>query len=264
LRSAGVVPDTFLAEYGPRQYEVTVLPQPALTAADHAVITREMARAAAHHLGHRVIFSPKPDPELVGNGVHIHMSLVDAAGRPATHAPGEPMDLSKPAQHFFAGVLHHMPAICAVTAPSPVSYLRLVPNAWAPTMIDLVRQDRGATLRICPTFAASTPSELARQFHVEFRATDASASPYLALGAVIFAGVDGIRRNLPLPRPPGRPEHLPHSLPEALDQLAANEIVAGWFGPTHFDAYMRFKRVEAEKVAGLSPGELCARYAEVY
>src|ERR1700757_5190841 len=130
LRSAGVVPDTFLAEYGPRQYEVTVMPQPALTAADHAVITREMARAAAHRLGHRVIFSPKADPELVGNGVHIHMSLIDMAGGSATHMPGEPMDLSEPAQHFFAGVLHHMPAICAVTAPSPVSYLRLVPNAW--------------------------------------------------------------------------------------------------------------------------------------
>ena len=154
LRVAGVIPDTFLAEYGPRQFEVTVMPQPALTAADHAVITREMARAAAHRLGHRVIFSPKPDPDLVGNGVHIHMSLVDAAGRPATYGPGEPMDLSKPAQHFFAGVLHHMPAICAITAPSPVSYLRLVPNAWAPTVIDLVRQDRGASLRICPVFAA--------------------------------------------------------------------------------------------------------------
>ena len=115
LRAAGVVPDTFLAEYGPRQFEVTVMPQPPLTAADHAVITREMARAAAHRLGHRVIFSPKPDPDLVGNGVHIHMSLVDAAGRPATHSPGETMDLSKPAQHFLAGVLHHMSAICAIT-----------------------------------------------------------------------------------------------------------------------------------------------------
>ena len=187
------------------------MPQPALTAADHAVITREMARATAHRLGHRVIFSPKPDPELVGNGVHIHMSLVDAAGRPATHAPGEPMELSKPAQHFCAGVLHHMPAICAITAPSPVSYLRLTPNAWAPTVIDLVRQDRGATLRICPTFAAATPTEVTRQFHVEFRATDAAASPYLALGAVIFAGVDGIRRGLDIAdiRPAGAPAPLP-------------------------------------------------------
>jgi glutamine synthetase len=221
-----------------------------------------MARAAAQRLGHRVIFSPKPDPEVVGSGVHIHMSLVDTAGRPATYAPGGPMELSKPAQHFFAGVLHHMPAISAITAPSPVSYLRLVPNAWAPTMIDLVSQDRGACLRICPTFAAATQAELARQFHVEFRSTDAAASPYLALGAVIFAGADGIRREQPLPA--GPPPALPHSLPEALDRLAASKTVAGWFGPTHFDAYMRFKRVEAEKVAGLSPAELCARYAEVY
>jgi glutamine synthetase len=262
LRAAGVVPDTFLAEYGARQYEVTVMPQPELTAADHAVITREMARAAAHRLGHHVIFSPKPDPDLVGNGVHIHMSLSDMAGRPATYAAGEPMDLAGPAHHFFAGVLHHMPAICAITAPSPVSYLRLTPNAWAPTLIDLVRQDRGAALRICPTFAAATAAEMARQFHIEFRVTDAAASPYLALGAVLFAGVDGVRRKLPLPSAP--PRALPRSLPEALDRLAASETVAGWFGPTHFDAYLRFKRVEAEKVAQLSPAELCARYAEVY
>ena len=143
------------------------------------------------------------------------MSLVDAAGRPATHAPGQPMDLSKPAQQFFAGVLHHMPSICAITAPSPVSYLRLVPNAWAPTVIDLVRQDRGASLRICPVFAAATPDEVTRQFHVEFRVTDASASPYLALGAVIFAGADGIRRALPLAATGSTPASLPRSLPDA-------------------------------------------------
>ena len=153
LRTAGPVPDSFLAEYGPRQFEVTVAPQPALTAADHAVITREMARAVADRLGHRVTFSPKPDPDRVGNGVHIHMSLWGGADRPATYMPGETMDLSPPAQHFFAGVLHHMPAICAVSAPSPVSYLRLVPNAWAPTLVDLVRQDRGPSLRVCPVFA---------------------------------------------------------------------------------------------------------------
>src|SRR5262249_18021228 len=144
LRAAGTTPDTFLAEYGARQFEVTVMPQPALIAADHAVITREIARATAHRLGHRASFSPKPHPAGVGNGVHIHMSLWDQSGRPVTQAPGEAMDLATPAQHFCAGVLDHMPAICAVTAPSPVSYLRLVPNRWAPTLIDLMRQDRGA------------------------------------------------------------------------------------------------------------------------
>jgi len=264
LRAAGPVPDSFLPEYGPRQFEVTVAPQQALTAADHAVITREMARAAAHRLGHRVIFSPKPDPDLVGNGVHIHMSLWDGEDRPATRAAGEKMDLSKPAQHFFAGVLHHMPTICAITAPSPVSYLRLTPNAWAPTVIDLVRQDRGASLRICPVFAAANADETARQFNIEFRVCDTSASPYLALGAVMFAGVDGIRRALPLPETGTAPPSLPSSLDQALDMFAGSELVAQWFGSVHHDAYLRFKRVEAEKVAALSPAALCAHYAEIY
>jgi len=264
LRAAGPVPDSFLPEYGPRQFEVTVAPQPALTAADHAVITREMARAAAYRLGHRVIFSPKPDPDLVGNGVHIHMSLWDGADRPATYAAGEMMDLSKLAQHFCAGILHHMPAICALTAPSPVSYLRLTPNAWAPTLIDLVRQDRGASLRICPVFAAASAEDTARQFNIEFRACDASASPYLALGAVIFAGVDGLRRALPLPAEGTTAPSLPSSLDQALDLFAASDAAAHWFGPIHRDAYLRYKRVEADKVASLSPAERCAHYAEIY
>ena len=140
------------------------------------------------------------------------------------------MDLSKPAQHFLAGVLHHMPAICAVTAPSPVSYLRLTPNAWAPTVIDLVRQDRGASLRICPVFAATTAEETARQFHVEFRVTDAAASPYLALGAVIFAGVEGIRRRLPLPS--GSPRRCPAPCPKrSTGWLPARRWAAGSVRP---------------------------------
>ncbi|MBV9252569.1 MAG: glutamine synthetase, partial [Acetobacteraceae bacterium] len=87
LRQAGVTPDSFLAEYGNRQFEVTVAPAPALTAADHAVVTREMARAAAYRLGHRAIFSPMPIPEGVGNGAHIHLSLRDAADTPIAYDP---------------------------------------------------------------------------------------------------------------------------------------------------------------------------------
>jgi glutamine synthetase len=262
LRAAGVGLDTFLAEYGARQFEATVAPAPALTAADHAVITREMARAAAFRLGHRVSFTPKPDPEGVGNGVHIHFSLWDAAGRPMTHAPEDALELTPAARHFCAGILYHLPAICAVTAPAPVSYLRLVPNRWAPTLIDLVRQDRGACLRICPVFAAANAQDRARQFHLEFRAADAAASPYLALGALIFAGADGIRRELPLPEPPPRP--LPRTLAAALDGLVESEAAQRWLGSTHMDAYLRFKRVEAEKAAGLSEADLCAHYCEIY
>lgn len=263
MRAAGVVPDSFLAEYGARQFEVTVAPQPALTAADHGVITREMARAAAFRHGHRASFSPMPHPAGVGNGVHIHMSLWDKAGAPVTHATDARFGLSQAAQHFCAGVLHHLPAICAITAPSPVSYLRLTPNRWAPTLIDIVRQDRGAALRVCPVFSAAA-GDLAGQFNVEFRVCDGSASPYLALGAVMFAGADGLKRKLGLPASADTPEQLPHSLTNALNNMAASAAVQQWFGPVFLEAYLRHKRSEAQHVAEWAADELCARYFEVY
>jgi len=264
LRAAGVRPDSFLAEYGTRQFEVTVAPADALVAADQAVITREMARAAAHRHGFRACFSPMPEASGVGNGVHIHMSLQDASGEPITHDAAGRMGLSMTAQHFCAGVLHHLPAICAITAPSPVSYLRLTPNRWAPTLIDIVQQDRGAALRVCPTFAAADPADVARQFNIEFRVCDAAASPYLALGAVIFAGADGLQHKLGLPPSADRAEQLPHSLGQALDMMAASKAVAGWLGPVFLEAYLRHKRSEVKHVAEWAVNELCSRYAEVY
>jgi glutamine synthetase len=261
IRAASAKPDSFLAEYGPRQYEVTVAPETALRAADQGVIAREMARGAAFRLGHRAIFSPMPVADGAGNGVHIHFSLHEAQGAPATYDPQGPFGLSAAATHFAAGVLHHMAAISAITAPSPVSYLRLTPNRWAPTVANIESQDRGAALRVCPVFEAADEKQRAAQFNLEFRVCDAAASPYMALGALILAGADGLARHLALPdtSPP-----LPHSLGEALDIMAASEAVKSWFGPTFFEAYLRHKRSELAFVAALSPPDLCARYAEVY
>lgn len=264
LRTAGVTPDTFLPEYGGRQFEVTVAPQPALIAADQAVITREMARATAHRLGHRAIFAPMLASDGVGNGVHIHMSLQDASGAPVTWDPAGPMGLSSVAQHFAAGVLHHMPALCGITAPSPVSYLRLTPNRWAPTMADIVRQDRGSALRVCPVFAPVDVAETAAQFNIEFRVSDGAASPCMALGAVLFAGADGLRRGLALPAAHVKPPALPGSLAVALREMEHSSAVQDWFGPVFLDAYLRHKRAELAYTSEFSVSELCHRYAEVY
>jgi glutamine synthetase len=264
LRDAGLTPDSFLAEYGPRQFEVTVGPERALRAADAAVITRELARGAAFRLGHRTSFSPMPVADGVGNGVHIHFSLRDASGAPATYAADHPLGLSGAAAQFAAGVLAHLPAIAAITAPSPVSYLRLTPNRWAPTKIDIVKQDRGAALRVCPVFAASKKKGIAKAFNLEFRVCDGAASPYLALGALLFAGADGIARKLSLPKPGKIAKPLPRSLTQALDYMERSEAVRRWFGPVFLEAYLRHKRSELAHVAGLDPAELCARYAEIY
>jgi len=261
IRASDARPDSFLAEYGPRQYEMTVAPEKALAAADQAVVSREMARGAAFRLENRAIFSPMPVADGAGNGVHIHFSLHDASGASVTYDANGKLGLSAQAAQFAAGVLHHLPAISAITAPSPVSYLRLTPNRWAPTVADIKAQDRGAVLRVCPVFAVHDEQEKAAQFNLEFRVCDAAASPYMALGALIFAGADGLARNLSLPdaAPP-----LPHSLGEALDIMEANDTVKGWFGPVFFEAYLRHKRSEVAYVADLSPEDLCARYAEIY
>jgi glutamine synthetase len=223
-----------------------------------------MARATAHRLGHRAMFSPMPTADGVGNGVHIHMSLREATGRQVTYDPAGPLGLGAAAQQFCAGVLQHLPAIAAITAPSPVSYLRLTPNRWAPTMVDILQQDRGAALRVCPVFGTAEPDEIARQFNFEFRVCDGAASPYMALGAVLFAGADGLRRKLSLPGPQASPRALPHSLGEGLKAMEASDAVRGWFGPVFLEAYVRHKRSELAYTDEFAVTDLCHRYAEIY
>jgi glutamine synthetase len=185
--------------------------------------------------------------------------------------------LSELGQHFVAGIMHYLPALAAITAPAVASYFRLTPNRWAPTWANLGRQDRGAGVRICPVFAPAA-EDPARQFNVEYRVADAAASPYLALGAIVYAGLDGIREKRLLSPPPTsdfwemsdaeregagvRP--LPHSLDQALDNLATTDVARDWFGELFFDVYLCFKRAERRAIESLSAAEICARYADVY
>lgn len=261
MRRAGIEPDSFLAEYGPRQYEVTVGPAMGLQAADHAVVVRELARAIAAKLGHRAILAPMLHPDGTGNGTHIHWSLQDAAGQPATHDGARPHGLSLVAEQFTAGILYHMPALVALTAPSASSYYRLRPGRWAPTLADFGVQDRGVSLRVCPVYAGA-PESVARQFNVEYRVADAAASPYIALGALVHAGLDGIRTGRSLAETPSAP--LPASLAEALDLLEASEAARSWLGPLLHDIYLRAKRAELKALDGLDDAEICERYAAIY
>lgn len=277
IRQAGAVPDSFLPEYGPRQFEVTVAPAEGLRAADEAVIVREMARAVAWRLGERAIFAPMLEPQGIGNGTHIHFSLCDDAGSSIMHDAAAAFGLGEYAQHFAAGILHHMPALAAVTAPSAASYFRLTPNRWAPTWTNLGYRDRGASLRICPVFAPGSEVDAAAQFHLEYRVCDATASPYMALGALVWAGLDGVRRKLALP-PPARgfwemseaeriaagARPLPRSLAEALAALSGTAAAREWFGELFLDVYLSFKRSELRAIVGLGNEAICARYAEVY
>ena len=261
LRLAGVVPDTFLSEFGSRQFEVTSAPAVGLRAADDAVITREIAQAVAFRLGHRVSFTPLPTPAAVSSGTHIHFSFLDRDDRPVLYDEQQPWQLSVRGRQFIAGILHHLPALCAVTTPSVASYYRLRPNRWAPVLADVGALDRGTALRICPV-TGSDPGQRARQFNVEFRVADGTASPYLVLAMLVQAGLEGIRgqREISL----DSPRRLPASLEAALALLEQTAPAAEWLGAELCAAYLPFKRAEIHSLEHLDEDEICRRYAEVY
>ena len=260
LRQGGIVPDSFMAEFGARQFEITCKPATGLRAADEAVALREITRATAMRLGHAASFAPIHAPDGIGNGVHIHFSFRDHAGEPATHDLAGPLGLSKVAAHFAAGVLHHMPAILALTAPCPVSYIRLRPNRFAPTTASLAEADRNASLRVCAP--PKLPGvDAAHGFNLEFRAADAAASPYLALGALVHAGVDGIRRSM---TPPEAATPLPDSLGAALDALEGEPAAASWMPGGFLEAYLRHKRAEIRMTEALDEMGRCGVYSRVY
>jgi glutamine synthetase len=261
LRQAGVVPEAFIAEYGPQQFEVTCAPALGLRAADDAVITRELARAVAHRFGQSVSFAPIPTPDGVGNGTHIHFSFLDRDGRPVLYDEHGALNLSKIGYQFVAGIVHHLPALCAITTPSVASYFRLRPNRWAPVQADAGALDRGASIRTAPVNAGE-PERRARQFNVEFRVADATASPYLALAAMVQAGLDGIREQREIDSGAGKA--LPTSLLAALNLLEQTPAARGWFGASLLADYLSFKRAELAALSDLDEAEICRRYCEAY
>jgi glutamine synthetase len=277
LGAAGVEPETILREYGPQQFELTMKPSRGLVAADRAVMLREITRDVARQFGGRACFAPIIDPGSVGSGVHIHFSLEAPDGRAATHDPARPGGISEQAGSFVAGVLRHMPALCALSAPSLISYLRLTPHRWSSGFNCFGYRNREAGVRIAPV--DDTPGrEIARQTHLEFRAGDATASPYMQLGALIRAGLEGMRADLPAPPlVEGDPadlspaqssklgiRRLPETLPAALSELEKDTTVMGWLPEPLRASFFALKRTEMAKLKDLDIAAQCARYASVY
>lgn len=259
IDQAGVKIDTFMPEYGPSQYEITIGASDALRAADEAVILRELVRATALTEGRRASFTPILRPDAVGNGVHIHFSLADQAGQPVNYAPAQSMNVAPKAAAFLEGVRRHLPGLLAVTAAGTVSYLRLQPNRWSAVHNNISAQDREAALRICPVFG-DNPDQA---FHFEYRAADATSSPYLALGAIMAAGLAGLTEGLAI-EADAHVERLPKTLDEALEWLRADQVLERALGPTLHSLYLDHKVHEAEFMGHLSPQEQCRRYALAY
>src|SRR5207237_446778 len=200
------------------------------------------------------------------------------AGSPATHDETRPGSLSEVAGSFAAGVVRHLPALCAVAAPTPVSYLRLVPHRWSAGYACLGEHNREAALRIAPVVRLPGSLEPAAALNLEFRPADGACCPHLVLSLIVLTGLQGIREHLrqpPLvhadPHSLGDEERerlgvrrLPSSLAAALAELERDEIVRSFLAPELLAAFVSMKRKELELVADLEPHDACARYAEMY
>ena len=277
LQQADVGLETVEPEYGSSQFEISCAPAAGAMAGDRAIITREVIREAARRRGYRASFTPKPAPHRVGNGAHVHFSFLDTSGRNAAYDPDSTGGAAAIAQHFIAGVVKHMPAMCALVAPSPVSYYRLGPHHWSCGYASFGIQNREAAVRICPS-PERDPLKRGRAFNMELRAPDATASPYMVIGALVRAGLEGIRAKLPLPKPVDRDpadltaaeRHkrgivaLPSSLAQALDTLEGDPIAKAWLPPVMYRSYVDVKRTEVAMFSGVDPNEICRRYHDAY
>jgi len=177
--------------------------------------------------------------------------------RRARHRGDGEHGLSKTAAAFASGILDHAPALLAFTAPSVVSYHRLGPGHWSADSPRLTTQDREAVLRI-PGPAATKGT--AAHPHLEFRAADSTANPWLARAALVRAGVAGVTNGGSVPNAPA----FPQSIDEALSTLERDPVLSTWLPADLLRTYLSLKHAELAEVAQLSPDDLYERYAAAY
>ena len=238
-------------ELAPGQHEIDFEYTDVLQAADHIMTFKMAAKTIAKSHGLHATFMPKPKEGVNGSGMHINMSLADENGRNAFVDDSDPLGLSQTAYHFMAGLLNHMKGMTILTNPLINSYKRLVPGydapiyiSWSPT------SNRSSLIRI--------PSARGESTRIELRCPDSAMNPYLALAACLRAGLDGIKRQLPVPPEvkgnlfAAKPseleerglERLPETLGDAIQEFKKDGFIRQVLGDHIFTKYLEAKEKE--------------------
>lgn len=240
------------------QFEGNIAFSDALTTADRCVVYKYMADTIAREHGMTATFMPKPFADQTGNGLHLTFSLWDEKNQKNLFESSDDprgLGLSQLAYHFIGGLIDHAQAYIGLTAPTVNSYKRLrrgTPElrTWVPVNVTYGGNNRTQMLRV------GGPGR------VEDRTPDGSCNPYLAMTAILAAGLDGIDRELD----PGDPNHdnlydipeeelkrrgiefLPGNLFEAINNLEQDEVMRAALGrgrnEDYLDYYCRVKRAE--------------------
>ncbi len=240
LEAQGLSIELFHTELGPAQQELSIRHADVLRAADHVCLVRETVRGVARGSDLYATFAPKPFPDQAGSGAHIHFSLWSTGSgeqprKNLFYDAQERGDLSQLGKYFIGGVLQHIDALLAITCASPNSYSRLLPHYWSSAYSVYGFDNREGAIRIPSPFRGREADSI----NFELKPSDHSGNPYLALGALIAAGLDGMSRHID----PGAPQQidpgnytdeereqlgirrLPVSLDAALDALQQDKVL---------------------------------------
>ena len=231
------------------QHEIDLLPQEALCAADSIVTFKAAVKTIAKRHGMHATFLPKPLTDAPGSGLHLNLTLC----RGSENAFAATEGISPTAKQFIAGVFSHIGAITALANPLVNSYKRLVSGAEAPLYIAWASQNSSPLIRV--------PAHSGADTCIELRSPDPACNPYLAIAAILAAGIDGIRRGLT--PPPGAQGNimamtdeqraalgigsLPTSLYEAVKALRRDELILDLIGGHIAEKYIDAKTLEWER-----------------
>jgi glutamine synthetase len=273
LQAMGINVEASHHEVAIGQHEIDFRYDRALATADNAVTFKYTLKAVAQQHGLHATFMPKPIFGVNGSGMHVHQSLFNRGSDDNAFVnPNDEYGLSDVAKQFIAGQLAHARGMSAILASTVNSYKRLVPGFEAPVYISWARVNRSALIRV-PQITQAKP----KSARIELRFPDPSANPYLAFAVMLAAGLDGIRRNLPLTPPieenlyhfneERRRETgvsmLPGSLVEAVEELERDTVIQEALGEHVFDRFVEAKREEWDEYRlQVTPWEL-ERYLPV-
>jgi glutamine synthetase len=249
LATMGIPVHQIAKEYGPSQYELSLLPASPLAAVDRFLAARDLVKAYAREHGLVATFMPKPWAGLPGCGLHVHLGVTDASGADVLADTADPAALSSMGASMVAGLLAHAGGQIALGAPTVNSAKRLVPGSWAPAHAIWGIGNRAALVRV----PSAGPGR-----HLEYRAGDMGANLYLHVTGLLAALADGLARELPAP--PAVQHDVGHltdveaatmgaprfdaRLDRALDALEGDRVLAAALGPVIMEHYLVVKRFE--------------------
>lgn len=267
VQAQGLGLQQFHPEYADGQFEMSIAPRDPLAAADAAMVVRQSVRAVASRHGLVASFAPQVGPD-TGNGAHAHLSLWDGETNLMAGGNG-PAGMHDRGESFVAGLLHELPAIVGVTVPTCLGYLRLQPHHWSGAMQCWGTDNREAAVR----FVAGLTPATAGAANVEIKPVDGTANPYLTIGVLLAAALQGFDNGDRLPPsteedPDGLSDdvkaargvrRLPGNLEEAVEQLASSSVLREAMGDFLFETFVATRRGEVEQYAGLDDDELIRR-----